>query len=88
MLPLLTLVLLCIMGLGLAAVVAEAQRRKNHLRQTQLEAFGLATAERAALYAAQVERLQQRMRVLEGFAADRGIAAADEIEALKNRPLH
>lgn len=88
MLPLLTIALLFALGLGVLAMLAESQKRTLRLRQSQLEAFGLATAEKAALYAAQVERLQQRVRVLERFAADRGIAAVEEIEALKNRPLH
>lgn len=43
------------------------------------------TAEKAAQYAAQVERLEQRMRVLERIATDRGADLALEIEDLRDR---
>ena len=42
------------------------------------------TAEKAAQYAAQVERLEQRMRVLERIATDRGSDLAVQIEDLRN----
>lgn len=41
------------------------------------------TAEKAAQYAAHVERLEQRMRVLERIATDRGADLAMEIEDLR-----
>ena len=40
-------------------------------------------AEKAAQYAAQTERLEQRVRVLERIVTDRGIAVADEIDKLR-----
>ncbi len=45
-------------------------------------------AEKAAQYAAQTERLEQRVRVLERIVTDRGIAVADEIEKLRDAPLN
>lgn len=44
------------------------------------------TAEKAAQYAAHMERLEQRVRVLERIATDKGIALADEIESLRALP--
>ena len=47
------------------------------------------TAEKAAQYAAHVERLEQRMRVLERIATDKGVDLADQIESLRDEPaLH
>ena len=46
------------------------------------------TAERAAQYAAQVERIEARVRVLEQIATDQGIQTAAQIEALRASPSH
>ncbi len=53
------------------------------LREKQLENEASLVAEKAAQYAAQTERLEQRVRVLERITTDRGIDIADEIEALR-----
>lgn len=59
------------------------------LKERQLELNSTATAEKAAQYAAQTERLEQRVRVLERIVTDRGIALSDEIERLRDeRPLN
>ncbi|TKD50891.1 hypothetical protein [Sphingomonas baiyangensis] len=57
-------------------------------RSRRLEIEANATAEKAAQYAAQVERLEQRVRVLERIITDRGIGVADEIERLRDAPLN
>ncbi|PQM26174.1 hypothetical protein CVO77_13935 [Sphingopyxis lindanitolerans] len=44
------------------------------------------TAEKAAQYAAHTERLEERVRVLERIATDRGVDLADEIEKLRDTP--
>lgn len=45
-------------------------------------------AEKAAQYAAQTERLEGRMRVLERIVTDRGIDVSDSIERLRDeRPV-
>ena len=46
------------------------------------------TAEKAAQYAAQTERLEQRVRVLERIVTEKGIVVADEIEKLRGEPLN
>ncbi|WP_413061836.1 hypothetical protein ACLN6N_05480 [Sphingomonas carotinifaciens] len=56
-------------------------------RRMELEASMI--AEKAAQYAAQTERLEQRVRVLERIVTDRGMDLSDEIERLRDeRPLN
>ena len=57
-------------------------------RQRRLELEANLVAEKAAQYAAQTERLEQRMRVLERIVTDKGIVVADEIERLRDKPLN
>ncbi|WP_448503101.1 hypothetical protein [Sphingomonas sp.] len=57
-------------------------------REKQLEIEASLVAEKAAQYAAQVERLEQRMRVLERIVTDRGLALSDEIDRLREEPLN
>jgi hypothetical protein len=56
------------------------------LKQRQLEQSAGMAAEKAAQYAAQTERLEQRVRVLERIVTDRGHDLAGEIEALRDEP--
>ena len=58
------------------------------MRERQMALAANAIAEKAAQYAAQTERLEQRVRVLERIVTDRGIALADEIERLRDQPLN
>jgi hypothetical protein len=53
-----------------------------------LQVRGTETAEKAAQYAAQTERLEQRVRVLERIITDRGVDLSDEIERLRDKPLN
>ena len=53
-------------------------------RERQMEITAERTAEKAAQYAAQVERLEQRMRVLERIAVDGGNDLAMQIEDLRD----
>ena len=54
------------------------------LKQRQLELQSTATAEKAAQYAAQTERLEHRVRVLERIVTDRGHDLSDEIDRLRD----
>ncbi|WP_425505285.1 hypothetical protein [Sphingomonas piscis] len=56
------------------------------LKERQLEMEAKLVAEKAAQYAAQVERLESRVRVLEQIATDSGVQTAAQIEALRDRP--
>jgi hypothetical protein len=71
-----------------AFIIAGMSRRFFRLREKQLEIQAGQTAERAAQYAAQTERLEQRVRVLERIVTDRGIDVASEIERLRDQPLN
>ena len=51
-------------------------------KEMELEHAGSAMAGTVAAQAAQIERLEQRVRVLERIATDKGTALAAEIEAL------
>lgn len=46
------------------------------------------TAERAAQYAAKVERLEQRMGVIERILTDRSTHLSEEIERLRDSPIN
>jgi len=58
------------------------------LKERQMEIESQLVAEKAAQYAAQTERLEQRVRVLERIVTDRGIELADEIDQLREAPLN
>jgi len=54
-------------------------------RERRLEIEAKMVAERAAQYASQTGRLEERVRVLERIITDRGIDLADEIQALRDQ---
>jgi hypothetical protein len=68
------------------AMAAEVIKRHIAFKERKLELAADQTGERAAQYAGQVERLEQRMRVLERIATDKGVNLADQIEHLRNEP--
>lgn len=69
-------------------VLGDAYKRHLKFKEKQLEAIGNETAEKAAQYAAQTERLEARVRVLERIVTDRGVDVAEEIEKLRDAPLN
>ncbi len=79
-------------ALGLVAVVlgiaSDMFKRWLKHKEAMTRVIAAQTAEQAAQYAAHVERLEQRVRVLERIVTDRGIAVADEIEQLRDAPLN
>ena len=73
----------------LAAIIAGVVTKWLALKEKQIEAMSREAAEKAAQYAAHTERLEQRVRVLERIATDKGIDLADEIERLRDdRPVN
>jgi hypothetical protein len=71
-----------VFGIGYAAF----ERWLKH-KEKLAKALTQETAEKAAQYAAHVERLEQRVRVLERIAIDKGTHLAAEIEDLReDRP--
>ena len=57
-------------------------------KQKAMELESRMIAEKSAQYAAQTERLEQRVRVLERIVTDKGIDVADQIEKLRDAPLN
>ncbi len=70
----------------LAAIFAGVMKKWLSIKERQLELMSRAAAEKGAQYAAHTDKLEQRVRVLERIATDRGIDVADEIERLRDRP--
>ena len=71
---------------GIPVVVgvgADMFKRWIKLKEKQLEHAAVLAADKAAAQAAHIERLEQRMRVLERIATDRGSDLAGEIEQLR-----
>ncbi|HYZ49156.1 MAG TPA: hypothetical protein VE567_09720 [Sphingomonas sp.] len=69
-------------------VLAGIARRFFAYKQKQLDVQAGQAAEKAAQYAAKTERLEQRVRVLERIATDKGADLATEIERLRDQPLN
>lgn len=72
----------------IVGVGADIYKRKLKLRERELELQSTLTAEKAAQYAAQTERLEQRVRVLERIITDQGTDLAAQIEDLRDHPLN
>ena len=66
-------------GIGYAAFEAWLKHKEK-----MAAALTAQTAEKAAQYAAHTERLEQRVRVLERIATDKGVELADQIELLRD----
>lgn len=67
----------------IVAILAKLARDWMKLKERELEVQTSLTAEKAAQYAAQTERLEERVRVLERIATDKGTDLAHEIESLR-----
>jgi hypothetical protein len=76
-------------GVGLVAVIGGTIIRPwlAH-KERRLEIEAKMVAEKAAQYAAQTERLEQRVRVLERIITDRGVDLSDQIESLRDESLN
>ena len=72
----------------IAGVLSDVYKRHLKFRERQLELMSSEAAEKAARYAAQTERLEQRVRVLERILTDKSHNVADEIERLRDAPLN
>lgn len=83
--------LIPIMGIsvGLVAVIGGVIVRPwLRYKERALATEATMVAEKAAQYAAQTERLEQRVRVLERIITDRGVDLSHEIEQLRDTPLN
>ena len=68
------------MTIPIVAILSRPLKRFIDFKERQLEVTSADTAEKAAQYAAKIERLEQRVAVLERIITDRSTALADEIE--------
>ena len=83
-----TIALVAIVG-GLIAVtilMGTIFKRIMSYKEKQLGLTADRTAEKAAQYAAHVEQLEARVRVLERIATDKGVDLAQQIEDLRGDP--
>jgi hypothetical protein len=55
------------------------------IKEKQIEAQTSLAAEKSAQYAAHVERLEARLRVVEQIVTDKGAETAAQIEALRDK---
>jgi hypothetical protein len=60
-------------------------KHKEKVAKMQVEATAENTAERAAQYSSQVQRLEDRVQVLERIVTDKGYDVATQIEALRDQ---
>jgi type II secretory pathway pseudopilin PulG len=74
---------------GIIAILAGAVFKPwLALQQRKMELDATMVAEKAAQYAAQTERLEQRVRVLERIITDKGADLSNEIERLRDEPVN
>ena len=86
----LTVIIIVAVAVGLPlSLISVVEVYKRHLlhKERQLELMADRTAEKAAQYAAQVERLEERMRVVERIATDSGVNVARQIENLRDEQV-
>lgn len=69
----------------LAAIGIAPFKMWLRMKERQIEAQTSLTAEKSAQYAAHVERLEQRVRVLERIVTDKSTGLSHEIDALRER---
>ncbi|WP_298468227.1 hypothetical protein [uncultured Erythrobacter sp.] len=65
-------------------MVAIWAKHKEKVAAMQVNTTAAATAEKAAQYASQVQRLEDRVQVLERIVTDKGYDVATQIEALRD----
>jgi hypothetical protein len=68
----------------IVAILAGVAKRWISLKEKEIDMLQRDAAEKQARYASQTERLEQRVRVLERIATDKGIDVAEEIERLRD----
>ncbi len=65
-------------------VIALWTKHQQKMAEMQLGATAEQTAEKAAQYASKIQRLEDRVQVLERIVTDRGYDIATQIEALRD----
>ncbi|MEO6256002.1 MAG: hypothetical protein ABIO69_04265 [Sphingomicrobium sp.] len=70
----------------LAAIGIAPFKMWLRVKEKQIDAQTNLAAEKSAQYAAHVERIESRLRVVEQIVTDRGAETASQIEALRDKP--
>ncbi len=70
----------------IAGVVSDIHKRQTKFRLEHMRLTSEQTAEKAAQYVGHIERLEQRVRVLERIVTDQGYETARAIEDLRDTP--
>jgi hypothetical protein len=70
----------------LAAISIAPFKMWLNVKEKQIAAQSNLAAEKSAQYAAHVERIEARLRVVEQIVTDSGTQTAAQIEALRDRP--
>lgn len=65
-------------------IIAIWTKHQQRIAEMQVGATAEASAEKAAQYATQIQRLEDRVQVLERIVTDRGYDIATQIEALRD----
>lgn len=65
-------------------IVAIWTKHQQKIAEMNVRTTAESTAERAAQYASQIQRLEDRVQVLERIVTDRGYDIATQIEALRD----
>lgn len=87
--PLIIPVFGIVIGLpALCLAVTSIVKRVLRHRETMAQLQSGEPSERATVYAAKIERLEQRMGVMERILTDRSTQLGDEIERLRDAPIN
>ncbi|MFC7497982.1 hypothetical protein ACFQRC_01970 [Enterovirga sp. GCM10030262] len=70
----------------IAGVASDIFKRWTALKEKQLDHAAVLAADKAVTQASHIERLEQRVRVLERIATDKGAELTAEIETLRDAP--
>jgi hypothetical protein len=68
----------------IVAILAGVMKRWISLKEREIDHLQRDALDKQARYAAMTERLEQRVRVLERIATDKGIDVSEEIERLRD----
>ena len=76
-----------ILGIALLAMIWVGFRRWRQYKEKMGQLIAAQTAERAAQYGAQLERVEARLKVVEQIVTDGGVQTAPRIDALRTNQL-
>lgn len=80
---------LIVVGLPvIGGILADMFKRWLKLKEKQLEHAASMAADKATAQASHIERLEQRVRVLERIATDKGNELAEQIEDLRGERIN